>query len=410
MRLSACALVLVAALAGCADSRSREGNPSATGTNSLDGGAAVSTRPTGDASVAPSPAASESVDLAAGWVEAMRIGEPGGWDRFMALVRGRDGFLALGHRIEGGHGGPGVADAYAAVSADGVSWERVERPADVTDYSPRPVLFTLPDDTYVWFGSGPRETPDGPPPPVMLSSPDGRTWEPFETEGLPEDVGVYEVVHGPAGYLLHELSWIGSGEALWLSADGRAWEHVQDAPGQITDIDAGEEGYVVVGERASEADPTARERFTMASSDGRTWVETVDPFAEQYVEYWPTAIVGSFGPDWVATAIDRERRAQFWRSSDGVTWEHASELQIPHEIGSLDAVLVEHDGHLLYAAAAGFEPHPGTWMTTDVSTWEAMDAEAVIAAVVSDGEVTVAVGAIPSADGTAAIIRYRPVD
>jgi hypothetical protein len=105
-------------------------------------------------------------------------------------------------------------------SADGVSWESIDQPAGVPVSPEFSATVGTTDGFYLFFAS----------PQIGFESADGRTWEPFEMEGLPDPFGGGIVVTIEDGFLASGGTtvhgWFGGGpgeQSVWTSSDGRRW-------------------------------------------------------------------------------------------------------------------------------------------------------------------------------------------
>jgi hypothetical protein len=250
--------------------------------------------------------------------------EPAGWDTAGAVARGRDGYLALGWHYEpnphiGWNGGPRLWG-----SADGVAWEPLPVPAEFQSLGPSHSLLTSPSGEFLLFGNS--YDADNVLRPMVMRSSDGLSWE-VQPVDLPSRLYLTQVVSGPQGYLLAGRD-DGPG-GLWLSAEGLTWRSVhaltQTATTYetITDIGAGEDGFVAVG--VTGVPNGESEHFALASADGVTWFQSDGPFPADD-GYAAGAVVAPIGGDWVATGGWGGSLGRFWRSSDGLRWEQAGAL------------------------------------------------------------------------------------
>ena len=335
----------------------------------------VSPQPSGTVtSSSPSPSGRSSPV----WQRVAEFGEPAGFTMATELVRGETGYLAIGQRTEGAAGGApgfGPVATYLWASADGEAWEELPTPPGLEGALPT-ALITTPEREFVIYSS----TPTGPEATwelLSLRSNDGRTWEPFES-GLAPGTSVVQVVHGSGGYLLMEQT-PGQDAGLWLSQDGLTWEQVHrfeqtERFMQVSDIGAGEEGFVAIGQRI-ELD-TTWQRFTVASADGREWVESLEPFGPQNPDYRPDGFVSSLGPDWIAVLPNRDESVQFWVSANGLAWEPAGTIpDVGTSFGWIPE-LVEADGRLFFSPYV-FAPDgpPGVWTSTDGHAWAEIETD-----------------------------------
>lgn len=186
----------------------------------------------------------------------------------------------------GGPGIVGVGDDKAWYSMDGSDWSVADVPALPDE------ILALPDsDRYVGM-TGVTAGGDGlvawgiaevPRPdngdenltvPLLWASHDGRTWASVVD---PEMDSVTAVTGGPQGFVA--TGQAGSEAAVWLSADGEAWERVGDDDFtssvrlELNAASATSAGYVVVGtEGRCVYYPCPEQRIVIwTSADGRSW-------------------------------------------------------------------------------------------------------------------------------------------
>jgi hypothetical protein len=237
--------------------------------------------------------------------------------------------------------------------------------------------------------------------------------------GLPEELFIGKVVRGAAGYLLLEPQSGGHDPALWFSENGLHWKRTHqfeqvDHWVQVSDIGAGDEGFVAVGVQI-EFDETTWSRFALASGDGTEWFETAEPFGPHDPRYRPDAFVAALGRDWVATLAAQDDSARFWFSTDGLEWRPAGRID---DLGTTqawapsltpigDGLFFSHDANGLpapYGARSG-------WTSTDGDFWHALvvGEAAVVRAAAGGPGWTVLAGAILTEDGESrAAFWYLP--
>ena len=251
-------------------------------------------------------------------------------------------------------------------------------PAQVGDSFVK-TLITAPGGDYVLYYDVPLSEPGEWVPRAVRSS-DGRTWEEVET-GLPALIDIDCIERGALGYLLlgNQVGLPGGNPTIWLSDDGISWERVhefrQDTEWvQVTDAGAGDEGFVVLGQRIA-ADSSSYRRFAFASSDGREWIEATAPFGPDDPDYRPDMIVAGIGPDWIAASASRDDSARFWRSANGLDWQPGGTILDAGTAGTWDPVLAELDGRLYFSIAGNGFPDgfAGAWTSVDAATWDALD-------------------------------------
>jgi hypothetical protein len=324
------------------------------------------------------------------------------------IAWGDAGFLAIGRRYEGGEGGPRIAEYSMWQSGDGETWTQVPYPApgDGGRYDPA-ALMTAADGSYVLhalqFSATPTETPL-----VSLRSTDGTTWEPIDT-GLPAEMFVQSVEEdGPSGYLLVGGQGGETNPTLWLSADGLRWELVHEFSQdetyvQLDGSDGGAEGYVVMGRRI-QPDSSTYERFAFASADGREWVEATAPFgADDQAFVWDVAVT-SRGGDWLATLGDPSELITLYSSPDGLAWTEIGTVQgNPRSLAST-GLFEEIGPELILSPGATVSElgTPGTWSSTDGTTWAPVDlgADAFLGELAHGNGVVALTGTVPGPGGS----------
>jgi len=339
-------------------------------------------------SASASPA--DSSDLSLGRVTIP--GEPVGWDTASVIVRGSDRYLALGWHLEPanevGYGGGGRL----WTSPDGTAWERLELPAELGTAGLVSLVAT-PRKEFLLFGNA--YDAENVLRPIVMRSADGHRWEVEEVD-LPSRLYLTRVVSGPKGYLLAGRD-DGPG-GLWLSADGLAWRSVQvltqttTTYESITDIGAGDDGFVAVGVTgAIDGDST---NFVLASADGVTWIRSNNPFpiGERHA---PPALVAPIGGDWVATTTSIGTATRFWRSANGLQWESASVLG---GVAPVSPILASAGDRLFYSSTATQAPvgEPGGWTSDDGVSWTRVDLgpDGVLAGAYEDDRGLILAGAV----------------
>lgn len=334
------------------------------------------------ATVSPTASASASTTTAslspAPYAPGSRVTVPGegvGWDTVAAVVRGRDRYLALGYHYEpsppiGYNGGQRLW-----TSDDGLAWERAAVPTEfeVGVLGRATSLVATPVGEFLLFGNG--YSAENMVSPVVMRSADGLSWN-SERVDLPSQLYLTRVVAGPKGYLLAGRD-DGPG-GLWHSGDGMAWHSVHaltqtDTTFEIiTDIGAGEEGFVAMG--ISGSLNGGSQLFALASGDGSTWLRADDPIPATD-GHAGVAIVAPVGGDWVIATTARSGSAtQFWRSANGLQWEPAGVLE---DAPPGNPVLVSAGGQLFYSPSAGDGPPAlrpgGGWASADGHIWTEVD-------------------------------------
>ena len=336
-------------------------------------------------------------------------GEGIGWDTVAAVVRGGDRYLALGYHYEpnphiGYNGGQRLW-----ASEDGLAWEPAAVPAELEFGALGRVtsLVATPGGEFLLFGNA--SDAENVLRPVVMRSADGLSWT-AERVDLPSQLYLTRVVAGPKGYLLAGRD-DGPG-GLWLSADGLAWRSVHaltqtDTTYEgITDIGAGEDGFVAVG--TTGVRDGEQTYFALASGDGSTWFRADEPFPADE-GHAGIAFVAPIGRDWVATAGWTGSATQFWRSANGMEWEQAGVLE---QAPPVHPVLVAAGAQLFYSNTGTDVPvgQPGGWTSPDGVSWIEVDLgpKGVLAGAFDDDAGLLLVGSLVVSDDRADAAFWRP--
>lgn len=336
-------------------------------------------------------------------------GEGIGWDTVAAVVRGRDRYLALGYHYEpnphiGYNGGQRLW-----ASEDGLAWAPAAVPTELEFGALGRVtsLVATPSGEFLLFGNA--HDAENVLRPVVMRSADGLSWT-AEHVDLPSHLYLTRVVVGPKGYLLTGRD-DGPG-GLWLSADGLAWRSVHALTqtdttyDTITDIGAGEDGFVAVG--ITGVRDGASTYFALASGDGSTWFRADGPFPADD-GHASIAFVAPVGGNWVATTGWTGSATQFWRSANGLQWERAGVLE---QAPPINPVLTSAGDQLFYSNTAAEVPvgQPGGWTSADGDTWTEVDlgADGVLAGAFADEAGLLLVGSLIVTDDRADAVFWRP--
>ena len=323
----------------------------------------------------PKPTASgpePTVDLS--WSETASFGSPDTPSVVNDVVQSDGGLVAVGAQYE--HPLPNVGptpphEGRVWLATDLGNWEDVT-PESIFANAELRQLLTTSDRRIIAHGW--VDTDDlGGRRPAAWESIAGQRWEEIDT-GFPDQAWPMSVAQGARGYVAIIVEPEAPTMAVWWSADGRAWERVHDlgAEGGYS-VGAGDEGFVVAGWRTA-----AQEPRTLASGDGRSWIEA-NP---------PPGIVAALSPrggDWLAVVRDPEipigepSTAGVWSSLNGLEW--ASSGFVPLE--ARDGVCTEWPTSL-YAAGpwliagtimsypcseGGFQTHGAQRISLDGIEW-----------------------------------------
>jgi len=285
-----------------------------------------------------------------------------------------------------------------------VAWERLPVPAEFEFGAVS--LVTTPRGEFLLFGNS--YDAESVMHPVVMRSSDGLSWE-VEQVDLPSRLYLTRVVTGPKGYLLAGRD-DGQG-GLWLSRDGLAWRSVHALAQTstinqiITDIGAGDDGFVAVG--ATGVPGGESTYFAIASGDGSTWFRSDEPFPTDD-GYASTAFVAPSAGDWVATTRGTGTTSRFWRSADGLQWEQAGVLE---QAPPSNPILASAGDQLFYSNAGTEVPvgQPGGWTSPDGVNWNPVDLgpDGVLAGAYRDEGGLLLVGSVVVGDDRADAAFWR---
>jgi hypothetical protein len=197
------------------------------------------------------------------------------------------------------------------LSPDGAVWEDVTPSGELTNVDLSEV-FVRADGTLVVMGGVSQVVPGG----TELSSlgawesQDGQSWAPI-TPPLPGVRG--DVETGALGYIaLSYADLTSSAPTVWFSADGTTWTVTHQLPDGFFDLDAGDQGFVVVGDTQ-----------IVAAGGDLQWVPATNP----PLVAPPNA--AALGGDWVVVpAAGGGPTATSWFSGDGLNWAQSGSLPL----------------------------------------------------------------------------------
>jgi hypothetical protein len=234
------------------------------------------------------------------------------------------------------------------------------------------------------------------------SSMDGRSWAPVT---LPAGFdGLVDITNGRDGYVAATSKADYPNDrtelALFVSEDGVTWEQTYgetvDGAAGFGQIGGGAEGYVIVGSRPDGKGGV----FTLASSDGRAWLES--PLGSL-----GTNLIRALAPirgNWVLAGYAVDGTMPVYWSANGLDWEAVEGITDPGGFGFPGNS--EQDSYFGYAshlvstgdrlflsgarAAEGGESRPAAiWTSVDGRDWQLIDlghdAEVRTAVRVTDG-------------------------
>jgi hypothetical protein len=222
---------------------------------------------------------------------------------------------------------------------------------------------------------------------VAFTSADGVAWSPIEVN---PDQRLFAA--GPKGFVQVLLVWetLGSDPVaipvIEWSADGQAWETVYRADPEAhytaTSLAAGDEGFVIVARKGL---GDAYRMITLASGDGRTWLES--PEQPALADQNAISSVVALGGDWIAAGysawvqpLDKtDGEIPVLWSANGLDWQRVATITDPAQRDGFG-----FPGHLVEAGnrvflsvamlAEGVETRPrGVWSSTDGRNWTMLE-------------------------------------
>ena len=273
-----------------------------------------------------------------------------------------------------------------AIAAPMLFFQGDEQP--VTDTSIPPVPTTAQIVTTTLPVTTTTPTPTTVPPRIPAAPLLG--WERIQNQEAFADAAIVAVTSGGPGLVAvgeadeEALTGEYRGDvAVWVSADGTAWERIDD-PSFTGDSDSscttvtlyqgvwrvasGPLGIVAVGRDACNG-------AVWTSEDGRNWTEVID-------DDWlgnPIAVAGGVtagGPGWVAVGGDGRGNGAIWISEDGVDWTAVQDDDLLASAGShvyMSDVAAGGPG-LVAVGSTGFweagTERSAIWVSTDGFDWE----------------------------------------
>jgi hypothetical protein len=201
------------------------------------------------------------------------------------VIETQHGLLAAGTIGSDGPDGAYLSAPAVWLSQDGLTWERVldGEPTDVSTISPGINALTEGPDGRV-LAVGEIMATDGTLMAGVWMSNDGRTWEHVNDPALVTRTGkhlaMFDVVHGPTGFVA--VGNEGNADAaIWHSIDGLTWTRV-DTTAQafggtesLSGVAATEDGFVVTGDHGFTTTMNSHVRL-WTSPDGLIWNRVLD--------------------------------------------------------------------------------------------------------------------------------------
>lgn len=256
----------------------------------------------------------EQASLEDGWIAAVTPGGPG-----YVAVGGTVGCSDDSSFWQSDLSGPHQncrGGAAAWVSADGLTWERVESQSFRGDAALDQFMndVTVGPAGLVAVGAAPVIDPDRPDGyvdrPGIWLSPDGRQWE-----LLPHDEDLFSGVEEMMRIVTFGDRLVAvAGTKAWVSSDGRNWEQVdvdRFSTGAVLDLTVWNGTLVAVGERDDHP-------AVWTSDDGFNWTAVED--TDLMTAFGRLQGVGGDEAGLVALGTKSMGRVTPWRSEDGIDW------------------------------------------------------------------------------------------
>jgi hypothetical protein len=280
-----------------------------------------------------------------------------------------DGFVAVGVQYADSLPNLGLLPEHEGRiwrSADGAAWEDVTPSGELGNVDLSEV-FVGSDGMLVTLGGVSQIVPGGT---ELFSlgaweSADGETWQPIAqpVPGLKVNVET-----GAVGYIaLAYAQPDNDAPTAWFSSDGAAWTQVFQLPDGVFDLDAGDQGFVILGEA-----------YTVASGDGQQWVP-----ATNVLNSAPT--VAALAGDWVSVPQSCcGPTATAWFSADGLSWAQSGTIPMAQVQPDPQVTCMEYPTGLVSTSAiflsttlagcseGAFVVHGTVFWSSDGASWTAL--------------------------------------
>jgi hypothetical protein len=320
------------------------------------------------ASVEPSAEPSASATPIGSGVTTFGLGPGPAMARDVAAFEG--GFVAVGVQYADSLpnlGPPPEHEGRIWLSADGLVWDDVTPGGQLTNVDLSEV-YARTDGTLVAIGGVSQVVSGGTEVSSLgaWESADGETWQsiPPPVSGLQLNIEV-----GGVGYIaLAYPSLDSTAPTLWLSSDGASFDQVNQLPDAVFDVDAGDQGFVVVSQA-----------YIVASGDGLQWVPASNPPGG-------AASPAALGGDWITTTWVFGQPATSWFSADGLSWGQSGTITMGQVQADPQTACVEYPTGLVSTTSAvfmsttlsgpcsegGFIVHGTVFWSSDGAAWTAL--------------------------------------
>jgi hypothetical protein len=222
----------------------------------------------------------------------------------------------------------------STASSDGINWS-AGRALDITSLGSPVGIMTVVEGPagLLAAGSFPRGVCGGPATvDVLWTSPDGLTWTRVQPPADFASSSVYTLDAGSAGYIATGILKDGVTAAVWVSADGRSWRRTplpKTTSGTVL-VDGATAfagGFVLSGAREIQVGcgESVQVPSVWWSADAKSWIAPKLPGATAADESWMDVQRISdhavMATAWVWDATTQASSQLVWASTDGRTWK-----------------------------------------------------------------------------------------
>lgn len=218
---------------------------------------------------------------------------------------------------------------------------------------------------------------------AIWRSPNGTQWNRIPSGSQFRDSAIEDVVWHPGPELFVAVGTHISEGAVWVSADGEAWDRVSllgfDGPGggiEMNAIAIGGPGLIAVGmEWLSEGESIPA---VWVSEDGHDWMRQGD--LTRFGDRAGMTDVTRHGHDLYAVGYTAENRQALWRSTEIEDWALVPlDPQIDDE-ATFTAIASDQTNLAITGSPPDDSSTPGIWTSTDGQTWETQKSEVTLGA------------------------------